>query len=43
MVLLKMVDLLPTLVELCGGNVPEVMQGKSYAKELLNNKGAFCT
>ena len=36
--LIEMVDLLPTLVELCGGNVPEVMQGKSYAKELLNNK-----
>ena len=27
--LTEMVDLLPTLVELCGGNVPEVMQGKS--------------
>lgn len=36
--LTEMVDLLPTLLELCGGVVPDVMAGKSYAKELLDRK-----
>jgi arylsulfatase len=32
--LVEMVDLLPTLLDLCGGHVPDVMVGRSYANEL---------
>jgi len=30
-----MVDLLPTLLDLCGGHVPDVMVGRSYGPALL--------
>jgi arylsulfatase A-like enzyme len=32
--LVEMVDVLPTLLELCDAHVPEVMVGRSYASEL---------
>ncbi len=36
--LLEMVDLLPTLLELSGGHVPDVMAGRSAAEALLANR-----
>jgi arylsulfatase A-like enzyme len=36
--LIEMVDVLPTLIELCGGYVPEVMSGQSFAPALLSGE-----
>jgi len=36
--LIEMVDLLPTLLELAGCDVPDVMVGRSYAAELLSGE-----
>jgi arylsulfatase A-like enzyme len=33
--LIEKLDVLPTLLELCGGHVPDMMQGRSYAEALL--------
>jgi arylsulfatase A-like enzyme len=34
--LIEMVDILPTLLELCDAHVPDMMVGRSYAAELLS-------
>jgi arylsulfatase len=36
--LVEMVDVLPTLLELCGGHVPDVMIGRSFASALLTGE-----
>ena len=36
--LVEKLDMLPTLLGLCGGHVPEVMPGRCYATDLLSGK-----
>jgi arylsulfatase A-like enzyme len=36
--LVEMVDVLPTLLELCGAHVPDVMAGRSFADALLSGE-----
>lgn len=36
--LIEMVDILPTLLELCGAHVPDMMVGHSYATDLMEGR-----